>query len=292
MAEPEISAAAIATDHKLYTLSEISQKTGISMPTLQRYKKTLSGPHSLGGQGRKQRYPESALPVFDEIRNENVGRRGRPRKDRMLRVRSVRRRASAVGVRRPPPSAAAAPAVRRGQGGQTPARAAKASGRRQERRRRGRKAAAAAAACRPARRGRPPGRANQKPAAKSGSQKSGNLLTLTQISEHDRDLLSHAGALRPPARPIACRTRGRGVRAASIRRRSTSSASSVRRAAAAAARRGAARREAGRPRPWPRRGCRGFDRRGDERRFPRSASSRSKRPSRVSRRSSRAWSTT
>ena len=51
------------------------------MPTLQRYKKIYQDRIPVGGQGRKQRYPESALPVFDEIKNENVGRRGRPRKD-------------------------------------------------------------------------------------------------------------------------------------------------------------------------------------------------------------------
>src|SRR6476661_9442075 len=73
MAEPE--------EGKLYTLSEISQKTGISMPTLQRYKKTYQDRIPSVGQGRKQRYPDSALPVFDEIKNENAGKRGRPRKD-------------------------------------------------------------------------------------------------------------------------------------------------------------------------------------------------------------------
>src|SRR5262245_14120942 len=66
---------------KLYTLSEISQRTGISMPTLQRYKKTYQDRIPSVGQGRKQRYPENALPVFDEIKNENAGKRGRPRKD-------------------------------------------------------------------------------------------------------------------------------------------------------------------------------------------------------------------
>ena len=52
-------------DSKLYTLSEISSKTGISMPTLQRYKKLYQDRIPSEGQGRKQRYPESALPVFD-----------------------------------------------------------------------------------------------------------------------------------------------------------------------------------------------------------------------------------
>src|SRR3954466_5124770 len=80
MAEPEAQRRGDSADEKLYTLSEISQKTNISMPTLQRYKKLYQGRIPSVGTGRKQRYPESALPVFDELRNENIGRRGRPRK--------------------------------------------------------------------------------------------------------------------------------------------------------------------------------------------------------------------
>src|SRR4051812_17367588 len=80
MAETETRRTDTAED-KLFTLSEISQKSGISMPTLQRYKKLYQARIPSVGKGRKQRYPESALPVFDEIKNENVGRRGRPRKD-------------------------------------------------------------------------------------------------------------------------------------------------------------------------------------------------------------------
>src|SRR3954453_4590064 len=81
MAEPENQRRGDSADQKLYTLSEISNKTGISMPTLQRYKKTYQDRIPAEGQGRKQRYPESALPVFDEIRSENAGKRGRPRKN-------------------------------------------------------------------------------------------------------------------------------------------------------------------------------------------------------------------
>jgi hypothetical protein len=39
MAEPETQRRTDTAEDKLYTLSEISQKSGISMPTLQRYKK-------------------------------------------------------------------------------------------------------------------------------------------------------------------------------------------------------------------------------------------------------------
>lgn len=65
---------------KLYTLTEVAAKTGISMPTLQRYKKSYQSRIPSVGKGRKQRYPEKALPVFEQIKQENIGRRGRPRK--------------------------------------------------------------------------------------------------------------------------------------------------------------------------------------------------------------------
>ncbi|MCB1034023.1 MAG: hypothetical protein KDD47_09345 [Acidobacteria bacterium] len=51
------------------------------MPTLQRYKKLYQARIPSEGKGRKQRYPAEALKVFEEIKEENIGRRGRPRKD-------------------------------------------------------------------------------------------------------------------------------------------------------------------------------------------------------------------
>jgi hypothetical protein len=50
------------------------------MPTLQRYKKLYQNRIPATGKGRKQRYPLEALPVFEQIKQENLGRRGRPRK--------------------------------------------------------------------------------------------------------------------------------------------------------------------------------------------------------------------
>src|SRR5262245_62086768 len=82
---------------KLFTLSEVSKRTGISMPTLQRYKKLYQGRIPSVGTGRKQRYPQSALPVFEEIKVENIGRRGRPRKDAAAPGRRGGRRAAAAG---------------------------------------------------------------------------------------------------------------------------------------------------------------------------------------------------
>ncbi|HEX2642275.1 MAG TPA: hypothetical protein VHU81_04735 [Thermoanaerobaculia bacterium] len=182
MSEPESNNQGSSSNdqsERHYTLSEISQKTGISMPTLQRYKKMYQSRIPAQGKGRKQRYPESALPVFEELRNENAGRRGRPRKD------------------------ASAPAKASARGGRT---AAKSTGRG---RKAGSKRAAAAAPAAPApaaKRGRPAGSKNattgRKPGRPAGSKNAatatgrkpgrpagrrsgggGNLMTLTQVSE-------------------------------------------------------------------------------------------------------------
>ncbi len=65
---------------ELLTLTEVSKRTGISMPTLQRYKKEYQSRIPSVGSGRKQRYPAKALPVFQQIKKENLKKRGRPRK--------------------------------------------------------------------------------------------------------------------------------------------------------------------------------------------------------------------
>ena len=65
---------------RVYTLSEVSEQTGISMPTLQRYKKNYQDRIPAVGKGRRQRYPEAAFQVFEEIKQENIKRRGRPKK--------------------------------------------------------------------------------------------------------------------------------------------------------------------------------------------------------------------
>ena len=176
MAEPETSRRngdEPSGDAKLYTLSEISQRTGISMPTLQRYKKLYQSRIPAVGKGRKQRYPESALPVFDEIKNENAGRRGRPRKD----AAAARPAASAARKRG---RVAAKPAGR--PPGRPPGRPAKTAAKPAAKRGPGRPPAA--------RRGRPPaaakatgrGRKAAQPASKRRAG-GGNLLTLTEISE-------------------------------------------------------------------------------------------------------------
>lgn len=79
----------------LLTLTEVSKRTGISMPTLQKYKRNHQTRIPSVGRGRKQRYPESALAVFEQIKDENLKKRGRPAKGG---PRSPRKRASASGL--------------------------------------------------------------------------------------------------------------------------------------------------------------------------------------------------
>lgn len=65
---------------KLLTMSEVSRRTGISMPTLQKYKKEHQDRIPSEGEGRKQRYPLAALPVFQKLKEEGLARRGGGRK--------------------------------------------------------------------------------------------------------------------------------------------------------------------------------------------------------------------
>lgn len=78
---------------KLYTLTEVAEKTQISMPTLQRYKKNYQNRIPSVGKGRRQRYPAAALPVFEQIKEENIQRRGRPPKKEGARKAGGRRAA-------------------------------------------------------------------------------------------------------------------------------------------------------------------------------------------------------
>ncbi len=72
----------MAATPELYTLTELAQKTGISLPTLQRYKKLYQKRIPSKGRGRKQRYPKEAIAVVQEIKRENLRKRGRPKKAR------------------------------------------------------------------------------------------------------------------------------------------------------------------------------------------------------------------
>jgi predicted DNA-binding transcriptional regulator AlpA len=64
-----------AAKDKLLTLSDVSRRTGISMPTLLRYKKLYEGRIPAQGEGRKQRFPVSAVAVFVELKRERMASR-------------------------------------------------------------------------------------------------------------------------------------------------------------------------------------------------------------------------
>lgn len=78
-------------ESNLLTLSEVATRTRISMPTLQRYKKLYQARIPAVGKGRTQRYPEDSLAIFEELRQENIGRRGRPRKEATVAREPARR---------------------------------------------------------------------------------------------------------------------------------------------------------------------------------------------------------
>lgn len=80
MAAAKKSAQGDGEGQELLTLTEVSNRTGISMPTLQRYKKEFQDRIPTVGEGRTQRYPSESLPVFEQIKKENIKKRGRPRK--------------------------------------------------------------------------------------------------------------------------------------------------------------------------------------------------------------------
>lgn len=92
MAEPE--GVKEEKQEKLLTLSEVSNRTSISMPTLQRYKKLYQSRIPSVGKGRRQRYPEEALEVFEAIKKENIGKRGRPRKKDAAKAAAKRPRSA------------------------------------------------------------------------------------------------------------------------------------------------------------------------------------------------------
>ncbi len=64
---------------RLYTLSEIARRVGISMPTAQKYKRRYQDRIPSQGTGRRQRYPAAAVAVFGRLKTENAARSGRPR---------------------------------------------------------------------------------------------------------------------------------------------------------------------------------------------------------------------
>lgn len=82
------------------TLTEVSKRTGISMPTLQRYKKLYQRRLETVGKGRTQRYTVASLDTFQQIKKENLKKRGRPRKSVASKVakRSTQAKAAPEGL--------------------------------------------------------------------------------------------------------------------------------------------------------------------------------------------------
>jgi excisionase family DNA binding protein len=62
---------------ELLTLSELARAASVSIPTAQSYKKKYQSRIPSVGSGRKQRYRRSAVAVFQQLKRENLARRGR-----------------------------------------------------------------------------------------------------------------------------------------------------------------------------------------------------------------------
>ena len=75
-----VAKRAVPVSEAPLTLTEVSKRTGISMPTLQRYKKEYQRRLQTVGKGRTQRYKVESLETFQQIKKENLKKRGRPRK--------------------------------------------------------------------------------------------------------------------------------------------------------------------------------------------------------------------
>jgi len=73
------------TEARLFTLSEVARSIDVSMPTAQKYKRVYQRRIPSVGKGRTQRYPEKALKVFEQIKVENLSRRGRPSKSAAIK---------------------------------------------------------------------------------------------------------------------------------------------------------------------------------------------------------------
>lgn len=97
---------------ELLTLKEVGERTGISMPSLLRYKKEHQARIPSVGKGRTQRYPVAALEVFEEIKRENLSKRGRPKGPGPARGRGAAAKPAGGGRRK-----AAAAADDRAEGG-------------------------------------------------------------------------------------------------------------------------------------------------------------------------------
>ena len=81
---------------RLLTLSEIARRTGISMVSLRRYRTLYPERVPSVGEGRRQRFPAAALPVFQKLKEEGMARRGRGGSGRTRSKRGAGKRAASA----------------------------------------------------------------------------------------------------------------------------------------------------------------------------------------------------
>ncbi len=72
--------AAVAGRRKLLTLGELAQRAGVSMSTVNRYKKHHAERIPSEGEGRRMRYPLTAVKAIRQINRELAGNRGNRKK--------------------------------------------------------------------------------------------------------------------------------------------------------------------------------------------------------------------
>lgn len=64
------------TDKRLYTLTEMAERTGISLASLSKYVKAHGDRIPSEMVGKMRKFPDEATPVFREIKKENLEKRG------------------------------------------------------------------------------------------------------------------------------------------------------------------------------------------------------------------------
>lgn len=84
-------------DRDLLTLTELAKKAGVSLPTAQKYKKKHQDRLPTVGKGRTQKYPPEAVPVVQEIYEENLARRGRGSKKKSGAKKKAKRKTKKQG---------------------------------------------------------------------------------------------------------------------------------------------------------------------------------------------------
>jgi len=84
-----------AREEKLFTLTEMAERTGISMASLSKYVKEQPERIPSRTVGRMRKFPREATEVFQEIKAENLGRRGNGQSKAARKKAAVSRRYAA-----------------------------------------------------------------------------------------------------------------------------------------------------------------------------------------------------